>query len=74
MGGWWSKKEQSVVNTGENVNNVHISNEVQIVNEEMIALLYIMTGLHLLEMAYCVYRNYQKRLKKKYQANTTIRA
>lgn len=73
MGALFSADETTDTdNTGNsNVNNVIISKPVELDHLDLVICIYIITIILLAQFIITVYREHQKRLKKKYRATHT---
>lgn len=70
MGGSHSSEEEKTVESSGAVNNnIVFSGSVQISNREMVTLLIIIAIIKVLELAFFVYREHKKTIKKKYAGN-----
>lgn len=74
MGNNESKTENKAVDTNGNVNNnivVKIEDEVNTYGSEIILLLAIIGAIKILEFVYFLYREHNRKLKRKYGNNKT---
>ena len=70
MGIFGSSEEQTLESNGEVNNNVIVSNPVNVESEEIVTLLTIIVILKGMEMAYLLYKAFQRHYKKKYSVTT----
>lgn len=70
MGGSESKEEIKTVDTNGNVNNnIVIQDPVSIHNQELMILMYIVCTIKIIEFTYVMYKEFLKKLKKRYVNN-----
>lgn len=70
MGGSHSSEEVKTVDSSGAVNNnIVFTDPVRISNKEIVTLLLVIAIIKVLELAFFVYREHKKTLKKKYAAN-----
>lgn len=61
-----SSNSKKVDSAGEVVNNITVSDKVEVQNLELLVLLYILVSLKVLELVYKIYKGHKKSLKKRY--------
>lgn len=73
MGSWFSKssEEKKVDATGQVNNQIQISDTVNVYSIEIVILLLGILLIKIFEVACYIYVNHNRRLKKKYSANST---